>query len=302
MQTLVALYLMFAIVCSKNAVNPSSAESSNLISFSEGIIPNAWLSTEWTIDNTSGYDDLYSLKTTTNHAVVMTDKTFNSNINFVEFFLKGSGIVDFHVNGSKRKVCTLTDKWVRHAFYFEKGPHTLKWELRGDSASLDAVRFKKEAQLGVGTYYRGGIIVYIDDANRHGLIAAPEDQSTGIQWHNGEYMNIGAIGRNMGTGKLNTQKIVQVQGMGNYAAKICDDLVLNGYDDWYLPSKDELDMIYQNKDAIGGFKNISTTSAFNYWSSSEDTRTVAWCQRFDNGKAESHYKNETFGVRAVRIF
>jgi hypothetical protein len=49
------------------------------------------------------------------------------------------------------------------------------------------------------------------------------------------------MGTVIGTGNTNTNLIVAVQGNGNYAAKICYDLVLNGYSDWFLPSRDEPD-------------------------------------------------------------
>ena len=53
--------------------------------------------------------------------------------------------------------------------------------------------------------------------------------------------------------------------------------VENGYDDWYLPSKDELNKLYLNKDAIGGFVNAT------YWSSTQSSSTLAWFQIFSTG-------------------
>jgi len=299
---LMTVSLIFAGGCSKNVVSLPNTESPDFVSFSDKKIPTTWQTTNWVMDTTTGYDDLNSLKATANHVVVVTNKTFDSDINFIEFYLKGNGTVDFYVDGSIRKACPLTDSWVKHGFYFEKGSHTFKWELDGVSANLDAIHFKKETQLAVGTYYRGGIIAYLSNTNQHGIVAAPEDQSTGIQWYNGDYINTGTIGREMGAGKLNTVKIFQIQGTGDYAAKICKDLVLNGYDDWYLPSRDELNLLYQNRNAIGGFMSASVTPSSGYWSSSEDSRTTAWSQRFDTGTQESHYKNSTFDVRAIRTF
>jgi hypothetical protein len=59
----------------------------------------------------------------------------------------------------------------------------------------------------------------------------------------------------LGTGNANTNTVVSNQGAGNYAAKLCSDLVLGSYSDWYLPSKDELNKLFLNKTAIGGFAN-----------------------------------------------
>jgi len=153
-------------------------------------------------------------------------------------------------------------------------------------------------KLTVGMSYQGGIIAYIDATGQHGLIAAPQDQSADIQWYDGNYIVTGATGTAIGTGKSNTKKIVQKQGSGNYAAKLCDDLVLNGYDDWYLPSKDELNELYKNKYLIGGF---STKKDF-YWSSSEHNFNNAWLQYFNDGSQYYYFKYYTYRVRAVRAF
>ncbi len=161
------------------------------------------------------------------------------------------------------------------------------------------------APVAVGDSYGGGIVAYIlqsgdpgyDGNIQHGLIAATADQSTGIQWYNGSYVVTGATGTAIGTGQVNTTAIVNIQGAGSYAAKLCHDLTVGGYSDWFLPSKDELNKLYTNKVAIGGF------AADGYWSSSEYNANSAWAQDFSIGN--QHYslnKNNTYRVRAVRVF
>lgn len=161
-------------------------------------------------------------------------------------------------------------------------------------------------QLGVGLAYQGGIIAYVLQPNDpgysagtpHGLVAAPSDQSANSPWYNGTYTSTGATGTAIGNGATNTNNIVTVQGVGNYAARLCDTLTLGGYTDWYLPSKDELNLIYQNRNSIGGF---STTAG--YWSSSEADVNDAWSQNFSNGTQISFNKNNTSNAtRAVRSF
>jgi hypothetical protein len=126
----------------------------------------------------------------------------------------------------------------------------------------------------IGEDYQGGIIAYIDGTGEHGLIVTFDFYETGIYW--GNEMVTGATGTAIGTGKSNTAKIVQAQGPGEYAAKLCDDLVLNGYSDWFLPSKDELNIIYKN---IGGGHYNNDV----YWSSSENNYKYAWMQDFESG-------------------
>ena len=276
------------------SINQPSTESPDFISFSDGKIPNTWQTTAWVIDNTVGYDDIYSLKATTVDVAVVTNKTITSAINFVEFYLYGSA--SFFIDGTKVKNCEANNGWTKFGFYLEEGVHTLKWQSVSSLVNLDAIRFKKEIQLAVGTYYQGGIITYLDGSNQHGLISAPEDQSTGIQWYNGSYIVTGATGTAIGTGKSNTTAIVEAQGGGSYAAKLCDDLVLNGYSDWFLPSLDELNILYQNRNLIGGF----TTGV--YWSSSEHNFSNAWYQTFTNGYQHYYNKSYTYRVRAVRAF
>jgi hypothetical protein len=130
----------------------------------------------------------------------------------------------------------------------------------------------------------------------HGLIAAPNDQSTGIQWYNGSLVTTYASATALGAGNANTNTIVSVQGAGSYAAKLCYDLVLNGYSDWYLPSRDELNKLYLIQTPIGGF------TAANYWSSSELYFNGAWAQAFTTGVQGNDGKNLMRPVRAVRAF
>jgi hypothetical protein len=118
------------------------------------------------------------------------------------------------------------------------------------------------SNIGIGKNYQGGIIFYIDSTKSHGLIAAISDQSDGIAWFS-DTVRTDALDKTMGAGKTNTKKIISILGQGNYAAKLCDELVLNGYDDWYLPSYDELNELYIQQNKVGGF-----ISGY-YWTSTD---------------------------------
>jgi len=144
------------------------------------------------------------------------------------------------------------------------------------------------------------------DANvQHGLIAAAEDQSTGIIWavSGKQTTAVGGTGTGtaIGTGAANTLKIIAQNGDGaTYAAGLARAYRGGEYDDWYLPSKEELNKLYLNlylhEPSLGGFV------ASNYWSSSEYSATNAWSQAFYSGRQYYNLKNSYIRVRAVRAF
>ena len=151
----------------------------------------------------------------------------------------------------------------------------------------------------VGESYGGGIVFWVDASGQHGLIAATENQSKGIQWHNEVNRITGATEDGIGAGKENTS-LIMLRGAGSYAAKLCDDLEIIAdsryYNDWYLPSKYELNLLYLQKEVVGSF------SSYYYWSSTETNSNNAWAQYFANGYQNLDHKDYTYYVRAVRAF
>jgi hypothetical protein len=105
----------------------------------------------------------------------------------------------------------------------------------------------------------------------------------------------------VGTGQRNTQVVVerlrQLRESGR-AAQLCASLDSDGYEDWFLPSKDELNLMYQNLKlkGLGGFSDGW------YWSSSQNWHNESWSQNFSGGKQDVYYKGITYSVRAIRSF
>ncbi len=155
----------------------------------------------------------------------------------------------------------------------------------------------------IGESYGGGIVFYVYDGGQHGLIAATADQSTGIRWYGGTYTNTRARANGIGAGLKNTAIIIANQGPVDgaaFAATVCNEysVTVGGtiYGDWYLPSKDELNLLYLQKTVVGGFASNS------YWSSTENANAIAWFQGFTNGFQFYDYKFYPYYVRAVRAF
>ncbi|MBN2683246.1 MAG: DUF1566 domain-containing protein, partial [Bacteroidales bacterium] len=156
----------------------------------------------------------------------------------------------------------------------------------------------------IGNFYQGGVIIYVNISTGNGLVCAVSDQSTGIFWNNGSYISTGAINTAIGAGQANTTTIITVQGPGTYAALACDNLSTNGYSDWFLPSKDELNLIYQNRSIINSTSIANGGSSLSnvYWSSSETHSNLSWMQGFVTGGSAMANKDTNYRIRAIRAF
>ena len=166
------------------------------------------------------------------------------------------------------------------------------WAYNGCGYSL-ATNLNQSTQpcFFIGMTYGGGIIFYIDSTGQHGLIAATEDQESNV-WGCYPY-TIGNTHWEIGTGLQNTLHICWC--MPPHAAWDCYVLVLNGYNDWFLPSMDELYQMYLQKELIGNFDGW-------YWSSTEGGDEWAYGIHFSYGTPDGTGKYTNQHVRAIRAF
>jgi len=157
----------------------------------------------------------------------------------------------------------------------------------------------------------GGIVFYDKGAYSNGwrfLEAAPGDQISGALWGCSEMHIPGASGLAIGTGQANTTAIVNSCSTAGIAARICDDLVINGFSDWFLPSRDELNVMYKERFTINGFATSrAQLPSFPYWSSSNVqtgfATQSAYGQRFNLGEQNLYDKSDNMLLlRAIRAF
>ncbi|MBN2778876.1 MAG: DUF1566 domain-containing protein [Bacteroidales bacterium] len=164
----------------------------------------------------------------------------------------------------------------------------------------------------IGDYKFGGVIFWLDETGKHGLVCAIEDQSDGVQWYAGTYQYTMAKGNFPMSGKLNTAIIIASQGYGNgytYAARVCNEfLTLSGsktYGDWYLPSSQTMHLMFLNKDVINATAIAHGGEAFSnqeYWCSNENSDNSAYLYSFHYATSSVDSKSGEHRVRAVRDF
>lgn len=133
------------------------------------------------------------------------------------------------------------------------------------------------------------------------LEALPLATGTGLPWSlkpttslypNDTTKRLHIDAKGIGMGRINTANIVTQSGPGQYAAAFVDNLAINNYDDWFLPSVDELNATYFTR----AIKGILKMPAVPYWSSSENSANYAWYQMFQDG---TQFTDES-GVGAIK--
>jgi hypothetical protein len=153
----------------------------------------------------------------------------------------------------------------------------------------------------VGEEYGGGIVFYVDNSGKHGLIAQKKDLTMEkVMWGGNGITNA----TSMTNGQENTQLIVKYMMLYhlnaiNDAACGCDILESEGYGDWFLPSIDELQKMYNNQLIIGNFR------IGDYCSSTEYGKKDVCCIHFRPHKKIQFYynkNNKDYYVRCIRKF
>ena len=169
--------------------------------------------------------------------------------------------------------------------------------------ALEKGQYRYEVTENPATYAAGDIVqggLYTFSDSGYAYITAATDQSTSAQWGcQGTLIPEGATPEAIGQGVINTPTIVATCATAGIAARLADQLVLNGFSDWFLPSLEELGMMWTElaSDGLGSFANHI------YWSSTQASATQAFTVDMNNGNPNQHNKSQTNRhTRAMRRF
>ncbi|WP_165357237.1 hypothetical protein [Flagellimonas olearia] len=223
-----------------------------------------------------------------------------SNLTYTITFQNPAGAFNINQNTGELSVADET------LFDFETNPNMLATiSVSNGTQTVSANAFVALNDLNeIGEFKYGGIIFWIDPAsnNSSGLVVSLNVQATNVPWG---CLGIatGATGTAIGTGQTNTDIIMASSCASGSAAEIASNLNENGFDDWFLPSADELNELYSNVSIVGNAitSNGGDVISNSYWSSTEvDINDAIWWninQGFNIPK-----DNDFLGVRAIRAF
>lgn len=150
----------------------------------------------------------------------------------------------------------------------------------------------------IGELFGGGRVFFVDNTKIHGLIVALADQTAGAKWDSNTSTWISPNAFSFTDGVSNTNKIIAVLGTNN-AAGICRAYTAGGFTDWYLPARNELNILYSQRSVMNNY------NPYYYWSSTESTSYIGFAsaQNFAGGAiSDNSLKNSIYHVRAIRAF
>jgi hypothetical protein len=152
----------------------------------------------------------------------------------------------------------------------------------------------------IGGAWRGGNYIgdIVDGGVTYHLVLAPKatGQQFGLTWKTTATDDTGADSTTNGLANSNA-----LNDVSHPAAQFCRGLTIGGFNDWYLPAKDELNVVYTNRASVGGGDALDVDTTY-YWASTESNSTQAWLQRFSDGNASGGTKNTASfcRLRAIR--
>jgi hypothetical protein len=251
----------------------------------------------------------------TGNTVYVETHTISTNINGLATLEIGGGIIQ---SGSMAAI-----DWSQGPFFIktEADPAggtnynitgvsqllSVPYAMHATSASVisGAVSFKHY----IGEAFGGGVIFQLwkdEKGEEHGLVVATTDLSANNTWSNMSSVAVGNNAQSVWDGLTNSNAIVAQSGHLTSAAKLCIDWTDGGFSDWYLPSIQELTVLWNNYNvvarALNGISGAKPMLSGYYWSSSEVESNIAWGYYFSAGGAGTQLKPDKHAVRAIRAF
>jgi hypothetical protein len=251
----------------------------------------------------------------TGNTVYVETHTISTNINGLATLEIGGGIIQ---SGSMAAI-----DWSQGPFFIktEADPAggtnynitgvsqllSVPYAMHATSASVisGAVSFKHY----IGEAFGGGVIFQLwkdEKGEEHGLVVATTDLSANNTWSNMSSVAVGNNAQSVWDGLTNSNAIVAQSGHLTSAAKLCIDWTAGGFSDWYLPSIQELTVLWNNYNvvarALNGISGAKPMLSGYYWSSSEVESNIAWGYYFSAGGAGTQLKPDKHAVRAIRAF
>ena len=165
----------------------------------------------------------------------------------------------------------------------------------------------------IGENFGGGIIVYVWKTNgiEHGLISTKTDLLSQnntpytLTWSSNANTNLSSGATSLNDGQANTATILLQDNITITPAKLCNDLIIEGFDDWYLPSVSEFSFLYLQKDLFDFYNATSLNENGSYCTSTETGSDRVYAFRvssFSGGKQANYGKGNSFLIRAFRQF
>ena len=168
----------------------------------------------------------------------------------------------------------------------------------GDVAvKVNGVRVEVHTDGSILAYTNGNVKV-CPVANDDGKAAASAEPKIGDEMPDGAVY--AGISPDTGKAMYTTPADAPLTYTFNQAQKYAEKLDAHGHKDWRAPTKAELNVLFKNRAAIGGFNESGSYPAGWYWSSSQNHDFIAWGQRFSDGYQGYNSKYNDSSLRCVR--
>ena len=165
------------------------------------------------------------------------------------------------------------------------------------SLDKDVLSSSTETTHYVGEYFGGGIVFHVSDDGKHGLICAVVDERTRKGIHEKAFADTIDFRGGVAAGKIMTGSNNTLEDAGAEHDRIAAHNRADSYSDWELATRYDLNKLYLNRHAIGGYAEFAKG-----WKKVEVSSVNAWFYSFVTGARFTNGKDDALYVRVVRKF